>query len=104
MVTHAQKPAEPATSHQPSMRQPRIVKAMTKLAMEGKAAGTRSSKISVRVEPGVFAAAAERLGVPESQVSDVINASLAVAAAPDRFKVWWAEPGEPLPDDFERAI
>ena len=59
MVTDAQKPAEVATAQQASMRQPRIIKAMPMLAMESKVAGTRSSKI---VDPGVFAAAAERLG------------------------------------------
>jgi len=102
MVTLPQKPV--STARQASMRQPRVAQAMAKLARQGKVTGAKSSKISVRVDPGVFAAAAERLGVPESQVSDVINASLAVAAAPDRFKAWWAEPGEPVPDDFELAI
>lgn len=57
------------------MGQPRVSQAMTKLTMAGKVSGTKSSKISVRVDPGVFAAAAERLGVPEDQVSDVINGS-----------------------------
>ncbi len=85
-------------------RDPAIGRALTALAAEGKVAGARSAKISVRVDPGVLAAAAARFGMAESDVSDVVNASLAVAAAPDRFKEWLRDPGEPLPDDFELAI
>ncbi len=46
------------------------------LAAEGKVACARSAKISVRVDPGVLAAAAARFGMAESDVSDVVNASL----------------------------
>ncbi len=81
-----------------------IDRAMAKLTEEGKVSGARSVKISVRVDPGVFAAAAEELRLPETDVSAVVNASLAVVAAPDRFKAWWKDPGNPLPDDFELAI
>jgi hypothetical protein len=77
---------------------------MGALKARGKSAGVRSSKISARVDPGIFAAAAERLGGPADHVSDVVNADLAVAADPDRFKAWMRNPGEPLPDDFELAI
>lgn len=45
-----------------------------------------SEKISVRIDPGLRRAAAERLGLPEDQISQVINAALALAAAPDPFK------------------
>jgi hypothetical protein len=83
---------------------PDIGRAVATLTAEGKAAGVRSTKISVRIDPGVFAAAAKELGLPESDVSDVVNAALAVVAAPDRFKAWLRDPGDPLPDDFERAI
>ncbi len=47
-------------------------------------------------------AAAARLGL--TNPSDVVNASLAVAAAPDRFKAWWTETHATLPDDFDPAI
>jgi hypothetical protein len=84
-------------------RHPDIDRAFEALAAEGKLAGARSVKISARVDPGVLAAAAARFGLAESDVSDVVNASLAVAAAPDRFKAWWNDPGDPLPDDFQLA-
>jgi hypothetical protein len=87
-----------------SARDPAIGRALTALAAEGKVAGARSAKISVRVDPGVLAAAAARFGMAKSDVSDVVNASLAVAAAPDRFKEWLRDPGETLPDDYELAI
>ena len=67
-------------------------------------AGGRSEKISARVDPGVLGAAAERLGLDKQDVSDVVNASLAVAAAPDRFKAWLRNTGDTLPDDFELAV
>ena len=85
-------------------RHPDVARALRELAASGKVAGSRSGKISARVDPGVFAAAAMRFGLPESQVSEVINASLAVAAAPDTFKRWLHSDKEPLPDDFELAI
>jgi hypothetical protein len=33
-----------------------------------------------------------------------VNASLALAAAPDRFKTWLRETKDTLPDDFELAV
>ncbi len=83
---------------------PEVQRALDQLAAEGKATGARSTKISARVDPGIFAAAAARLGLAEGDVSDVVNASLAVAAAPDRFKAWLRNSAGTLPDDFELAI
>jgi hypothetical protein len=83
---------------------PEIGRAFATLAAEGKVAGARSAKISVRVDPGVLAAAAARFGIAGSNVSDVVNASLAIAAAPDRFKEWLRNGTDTLPDDFELAI
>jgi hypothetical protein len=85
-------------------RNPDIGRALAVLAAEGKVAGIRSGKISARVDPGIFAAAAAQLGLAESEVSDVVNASLAIAAAPDRFKAWLKRSGDALPDDFTLAI
>ena len=79
-----------------------VAAALAELRLAGAVTGTRSQRISVRVDPGVMRAAAARLGL--SNPSDVVNASLAVAAAPDRFKAWWAETQATLPDDFEPAI
>ena len=85
-------------------RNPDVGRALNRLAAEGKLAGGRSGKISARVDPGIFAAAAAQLGLAESDVSDVVNASLAIAAAPDRFKAWLRDSGDALPEEFELAI
>ncbi len=79
-----------------------VAAALAELRLAGAVTGTRSQRISVRVDPGVMRAAAARLGL--TNPSDVVNASLAVAAAPDRFKAWWAETQATLPDDFELAV
>jgi hypothetical protein len=79
-----------------------VAAALAELRLAGAVTGTRSQRISVRVDPGVMRAAGARLGL--TNPSDVVNASLAVAAAPDRFKAWWAETPATLPDDFELAI
>jgi hypothetical protein len=79
-----------------------VASALAELRLAGAVTGMRSRKISVRVDPGVMSAAAARLGL--TNPSDVVNASLAVAAAPDRFKAWWAETPATLADDFEIAV
>jgi hypothetical protein len=85
-------------------RHPDVARALAELASASRITGTRSEKISARVDPGVLGAAAERLGLDRRDVSDVVNASLAVAAAPDRFKAWLRDTEDTLPDDFELAI
>lgn len=57
-----------------------------------------SELISVRIDPGLRRAAAERPGLPQDELSRAIN------AAPDPFKVWLRETTDRLPDDFELAI
>ena len=79
-----------------------VAAALAELRLAGAVTGARSQRISVRVDPGVLRAAAARLGM--TNPSDVVNASLAVAAAPDRFKAWWAQTHATLPDDFELAV
>jgi len=76
-------------------------RAMAELAARGAVTGARAQKLSVRVDPGVLEAAAARLGM--AQASDVINASLALAAAPDRFKAWLRSTPDRLSADFEPA-
>ncbi len=76
--------------------------ALAELAARGAITGARSQKVSARVDPGVLAAAAERLRL--AHPSDIINASLALAAAPDRFKAWLRSTTDRLTDDFEPAL
>jgi len=85
-------------------RHPEIARALAALTANGAAAGVRSGKISARVDPGILAAAAERLGFAPTEVSDVVNAALAIAAAPDSFKDWFRQGGKQLPEDFALAI
>ncbi len=84
------------------VRDPALDRALAELAARGALTGARSQKVSARVDPGVLAAAAERLGL--AHPSDVINASLALAAAPDRFKAWLRATTDRLTDDFEPAL
>ena len=98
------RPAVGKTITRLAQRNPDVGRALARLAAEGKVAGVRSDKISARVDPGIFSAAAAQLGLAESEVSDVVNASLAIAAAPDRFKAWLTDSGDTLPDDFALAI
>lgn len=93
-----------ARSERLARRHPDVARALAELASANRIAGGRSEKISARVDPGVLGAAAERLGLDKRDVSDVVNASLAVAAAPDRFKAWLRNTGDTLPDDFELAV
>ena len=81
---------------------PVVARAVAELAARGAVTGTRSQKISTRVDPGLMAAAKQRFGLASE--ADVINASLAVAAAPDRFKAWLRDTQDTLTDDFELAV
>lgn len=80
----------------------RLAFALRTLEASGVITGASSRKLSVRIDPGVMDAAAKQLGL--ANPSDVVNASLALAAAPDRFKVWLRESTDVLPDDFELAV
>ncbi|MDE2007492.1 MAG: hypothetical protein KGI51_13055 [Rhodospirillales bacterium] len=75
-----------------------LARAIGELSARGAVTGARAQKLSVRVDPGVLAAASARLGM--THPSDVINASLALAAAPDRFKAWLRATPDRLSDDF----
>lgn len=64
-----------------------------------KLAGARSRRLSARVDPGLIEAAREKTGIGNN--SDLINAALAVIAAPDDFGPWFAAQAGRLPSDFE---
>jgi hypothetical protein len=85
----------------PAQRQ-RLIAALKTLEAEGVITGASSRKLSVRIDPGVMDEAAKRLGLENA--ADVVNASLALAAAPDKFKIWLRESKDVLPDDFELAV
>lgn len=87
-----------------SQSQSAIDRALAELARTGKLTGANSEKISVRIDPGLMQAAAERLGLPHDAITHVVNAALALAAAPDPFKTWLRETTDRLPDDFELAV
>jgi hypothetical protein len=69
------------------------------LADGGKLAGVRSRRLSARVDPGLMQAARRKTGIGND--SDLINAALAVIAAPDDFGPWFAAQAGRLPADFE---
>src|SRR5271165_331236 len=98
----ARRPANTSAGIRHARVDQHVAAALAELRLAGAVTGARSEKISVRVDPGVMRAAGARLGL--TSPSDVVNASLAVAAAPDRFKAWWAETSATLPDDFELAV
>jgi hypothetical protein len=45
-----------------------------------------------------------RAGASAEHIDRHVDTALAVAAAPDRFKAWWAETPATLPDDFELPV
>ena len=80
-----------------------LIRALNTLSQKKVVFGGRAKKVSARVDPGIMQAAKERFGLLNE--SDVINASLALAAAPDRFKAWLLDAEKPtLSDDFELAV
>jgi len=83
-------------------RDPTVARAVVFLTHHGVVTGVRSKRISTRVDPGVMDAARKRFGLTND--TDVINASLAMAAAPDRFKTWLIESQGVVTDDFQLAI
>ena len=83
-------------------RDPAVAQAISSLNNRGVLTGSRSRKVSTRVDPGVLDAAKKRFGL--SNESDVINASLAMAAAPDRFKIWLQDGQDTVTEDFELVV
>jgi len=72
------------------------------LAENGKLTGTRTRRLSARVDPGLVDAARDKTGL--SSDSDLVNAALAVIAASDDFGPWFAAQSGRLPKDFELEL
>jgi hypothetical protein len=72
------------------------------LADGGTLAGARTQRLSARVDPGLMDAARRRTGIGND--SDLVNAALAVIAAPDDFGPWFAAQAGRLPPDFELEL
>jgi hypothetical protein len=79
-----------------------LTAAIETLARSGVLTESRSRKLSVRVDPGPFQLMAERLGTDNP--TEVVNAALAIAATPNRFKTWLMTTEDRLPDDFELPV
>jgi hypothetical protein len=76
--------------------------ALSRLAASGKLRGARTARLSARVDPGLIKAARTKTGLKNN--SDLINAALAVIAAPDDFGPWFAAQAGRLPKDFELEL
>jgi hypothetical protein len=76
--------------------------ALSTLADDGKLKGVRSERLSARVDPGLIKAARAKTGFRND--SDLVNAALAVIAAPDDFGPWFVSQAGRLPKDFELEL
>jgi hypothetical protein len=80
----------------------RIEFALSTLAARGKLKGSRTERLSARVDPGLIKAARAKTGLGND--SELVNAALAVLAAPDDFGPWFAAQAGRLPKDFELEL
>jgi len=80
----------------------RLAFAFKTLHDSGRLAGVRTKRLSARVDPGLVKAARAKTGLEND--SDLINAALAVIAAPDDFGPWFAAQAGRLPKDFELEL
>ncbi len=80
----------------------RVDFALLRLAASGKLEGSRSERVSVRVDPGLIKAARTKTGLKSD--SELVNAALAVLAAPDDFGPWFAAQAGRLAKDFELEL
>ena len=76
--------------------------ALSTLAANGKLTGARTKRLSTRVDPGLIKVARAKTGLKNN--SDLVNAALAVIAAPDDFGPWFAAQARRLPKDFELEL
>jgi hypothetical protein len=80
----------------------RVEFALSTLAASGKLKGSRTERLSARVDPGLIKAARSKTGLKND--SELVNAALAVLAAPDDFGPWFAAQAGRLPKDFELEL
>ena len=80
----------------------RVQFALSTLAANGALHGARTRRLSARVDPGLIKAARKKSGLNND--SELINAALAVLAAPDDFGPWFAAQAGRLPKDFELEL
>jgi hypothetical protein len=66
----------------------RVEFALSTLAASGKLKGSRTKRLSARADPGLIKAARSKTGLKND--SELVNAALAVLAAPDDFGPWFA--------------
>ena len=85
-----------------SITSARVELALSTLAVSGKLTGSRTERLSARVDPGLIRAARTKTGLKNH--SELINAALAVLAAPDDFGPWFVAQAGRLPKDFELEI
>ena len=91
---HTQKPPIPASK----LAAAQVAEALQRLAASGVLTG-RSDKVSARLDQGLLAAAARKLGTRNT--TEVVQAAL---AAPDPFVEWLLSDKDRLPADFELAV
>jgi hypothetical protein len=77
----------------------RLAFAVESLLTSGRLRGARTRRLSARVDPGLIEAARARSGITND--SDLVNAALAMMAAPDDFGAWLTSRAGTLPEDFE---
>ncbi len=96
------RPADRLTAAQSKSIDPitsaRVEFALSTLAASGKLKGSRTERLSARVDPWLIKAARTKTGLKND--SELVNAALAVLAAPDDFGPWFAAQAGRLPKDF----
>ena len=97
---HRQSPAR--TKSIDPITSARVEFALSTLAASGKLEGSRTERLSARVDPGLIKAARTKTGLNND--SELVNAALAVLAASDDFGPWFAAQSGRLPKDFELEI
>ncbi len=78
-----------------------IAAALRKLQEMGVLTG-RTDKVSARIDHGLLAAAARKVG--SENTTEIMQAALAALVAPDPFVEWFLSDRDRLPADFELAI
>ncbi len=96
------RPSSARTKSIDPMTSARVEFALSTLTASGKLKGSRTKRLSARVDPGLIKAARIKTGLEND--SELVNAALAVLAAPDDFGPWFAAQAGRLPKDFELEI